>query len=208
LETTKMLPNSGLMRPAFAKLIADRREAVGAQLARILQPGASLVWEVGCGHGHFLTAYAAAHPQQLCIGVDIERDRIARAGKKRDRARLTNLHFLHSEARLFLEALPADAHVSHAFVLFPDPWPKLRHRKHRLMQPAFLTELSRHASADCVIYFRTDYFPYFEEVATAVRISPEWQLVDEPWPFEHQTVFQARAPQHHSLVARRRRASH
>lgn len=194
-------------KTGYGSVIAERREGVREELARILPADAPrFVWEVGCGHGHFLTAYATAHPDRCCIGVDIESSRIVRATKKRDRARLKNLHFIRSEARLFLEALPAGARLAAVFVLFPDPWPKARHHKHRILQPSFLEQVARWAAPDCRLCFRTDYAPYFAEARETVAASPFWEIVAEPWPFEFETVFQSRAEQHESLIARRRPA--
>ena len=178
-----------------------RRADLRAQFARILQERANFVWEVGCGHGHFLTAYAQKHPDDLCIGIDITADRIERANRKRDRARLTNLHFLRAEARIFLETLPPDAVFSSIYILFPDPWPKLRHHKNRIMQSDFLEAVARRAGEDAHLYFRTDFLPYFEAAGGVLRDHTDWLLVDEPWQFEHETVFQARAKHYSSLVA-------
>lgn len=170
-------------------------------LEQALAGASTFVWEVGCGHGHFLAAYARAHPEQPCIGVDIASDRIARAVRKRDRAQLTHLHFVQGDARVFLEALPAAATVSRVFILFPDPWPKLRHHKHRILQPAFLTRLRERVGSGSRLYFRTDFEPYFVEARATAASSPGWRLVDEPWPFECETVFQQRAERHSSFVA-------
>lgn len=195
------------LRANYSAVLAERRDSVRAQLAKILSPDrARFLWEVGCGHGHFLAAYAAAHPDTLCIGVDIESDRIARADKKRDRARLTNLHFIRAEARLFLDALPSNARITDIFILFPDPWPKLRHHKHRLLQPGFLAKVAAHAAPGCNLYFRTDHHPYYVEAVAAVQASPHWQPIEAPWPFEFETVFQSRAPRHDSLIARKHTA--
>lgn len=203
MEAEKTAP-----RERHAAVLSERRVVVRDQLANILPSGeAFLTWEVGSGHGHFLNAYAAAHRLKLCVGVDIEINRIERARKKRDRAKLHNLHFIHSEARLFLEALPIHARIAEAFILFPDPWPKLRHRKHRILQPDFLAQLAAHASPDCTLYFRTDFHSYYLEARAAVQSSPDWQLADHvDWPFEHETVFQSRAARHDSLIARKRPA--
>lgn len=191
-----------------AALLEERREGVRRQLARILPSRAArFTWEVGAGHGHFLNAYAASHPEKLCIGVDMEVNRVERADKKRDRARLANLHFIHAEARLFLESLPADARIAEVFVLFPDPWPKLRHHKHRILQPSFLAQLAAHTAPGCVLYFRTDFHPYYLEARRTLQNVPDWELEPAtPWPFEHATVFQSRAERHDSLIARRRTA--
>lgn len=185
-----------------------RRRDIRAFQAQVLPAGTRLTWEVGCGHGHFLTAYAQAHPDEICVGVDIVSDRIERALKKRDRAKLTNLHFLHAEARLFLESLPAGVTFSRLFVLFPDPWPKARHHKHRIMQPEFLADVAKYAAPEARIYFRTDFTPYYSDTKDVFNAHPNWKIVadDAPvdgelWPFEHETVFQARAEAYHSIIA-------
>ena len=104
------------------------------------------VLELGCGHGHFLTAFAAAHPDTRCIGIDVELDRIERAQRKQARARLANLHFVRAEAGLFLETLPVSARASAIYILFPDPWPKRRHHKNRLLTSLFLEGLASHSA--------------------------------------------------------------
>ena len=190
----------------YLAVIEERRAELRAQHARILPPKAHIVWEIGCGHGHFLASYAQVHPDKLCVGVDITGDRIERANRKRDRAKLTNLHFVHAEARAFLETLPAEATFSEIFVLFPDPWPKSRHHKHRIMQSNFLAALARRAGEGTRLYFRTDYQPYFAEVNELIRDCPDWASIEEPWPFEQETVFQSRATQYSSLIAKPRQS--
>jgi tRNA (guanine-N7-)-methyltransferase len=182
--------------------IIKRRSTLIDLVAQLVPPESSFVWEIGCGHGHFLAAYAAAHPTDLCIGVDISLDRIERGIRKRNRAQLGNLHFVHAEALDFLEALPTDATFSSIFILFPDPWPKRRHHKNRILQPEFLAAAAKRAGQGTRLYFRTDYEPYFRDADATIRDHPDWELTSEPWPFEQVTVFQSRAISHHSFVAR------
>lgn len=182
--------------------ISQRRNALSNTLAELIPSSAPFVWEVGCGHGHFLTAYAAAHPGELCIGVDITKDRIERGIRKRDRAKLANLHFIHAEAGVFIDSMPKNAAFSSIFVLFPDPWPKRRHHKNRVLQTDFLTSLAARTGNNTALYFRTDYEPYFREAEATIRNHADWELTSESWPFEQTTVFQNRAISHHSLVAR------
>jgi tRNA (guanine-N7-)-methyltransferase len=188
----------------YRTILSERRQVLREQVETFIPPGATFVWEIGSGHGHFLTAYAQAHPTKLCAGIDIVGERVERALRKRDRARLANLSFFRAEARLFLQTLPAGAKFADIFVLFPDPWPKLRHHKHRIMQPAFLASIADHATPDCRLHFRTDFAPYFEDTLEVVRAHPKWELAADPWPFEFATVFQRRAPSFQSLVARLR----
>ncbi len=200
---------NGSSKPAlaYADVIRARSRALEDQLQTVLAKPAPIVWEVGCGHGHFLTAYAKANPEQTCIGIDIASDRIERANRKRDRNRLPNLHFIRAEAGLFLATLPDTVRFARVFVLFPDPWPKSRHRKHRLLQAAFLEKLARRAGDGGRFYFRTDFRPYFDDTVELFHSDPHWELADEPWAFEYATVFQERAERHDSLVAKPRAAS-
>ncbi len=188
--------------PTYVSILEQRRHALRAELDAFLPADDGLTLEVGCGHGHFLTAYAAQHRDRVCVGIDLIAERIGRAQRKRDRAKLPNLHFIQAEARLFLEVLPGTARLDAVFVLFPDPWPKLRHNKHRIIQSGFLVALAEHAKPGCPLYFRTDFTPYFEAAREVITSDPAWRLSDEPWPFEFATVFQQRADSYHSLIAR------
>jgi tRNA (guanine-N7-)-methyltransferase len=188
----------------FLSTMDERRAALQRSLAPIASSSTDLVCEFGSGHGHFLVAYAQANPSAVCVGVDIDPDRVARAHRKQARAKLGHLHFLQADAGLFLDVLPAGIVFSRVFILFPDPWPKKRHHKHRLIQTAFLHELRRRATDHTRVYFRTDHAHYFESAQAVFAQHPAWQLVDEPWPFEHETVFQSRAESYRSLVAQPR----
>jgi len=197
------------LRPAriaeHASRIAERRDVLRKVLFKIVPPASRLVWEIGSGHGHFLVAYAAAHPRELCIGIDIASDRIARASRKRERARLGNLHFVRADADDFLAVMPRTAQFAAIFMLFPDPWPKRRHTKKRIMKPEFLEATAAAAAKGAALYFRTDHEPYFRETSAAVRAHPDWEASDTAaWPFDEPTVFQARAERYFSLVATRR----
>jgi tRNA (guanine-N7-)-methyltransferase len=190
-----------------AKFIAhrdERRSALQSQLATLLADRPQLTLEIGSGHGHFLTAYAAAHPAEFCVGIDIIGERVERAVRKRDRARLQNLVFIAAEAEEFVAALPSGTPLEHVFILFPDPWPKRRHHKKRILQPAFLAMLAARAAPGARLYFRTDAMDYFAAAQHVVREHPNWQPSCAAWPFDHQTVFQSRATAFGSLVAERR----
>jgi tRNA (guanine-N7-)-methyltransferase len=173
-------------------------------LAETLPGKPPLTLEIGCGHGHYLTGYATAHPEAFCIGIDLLNDRILRAGRKRDRARLTNLIFLQAEAREFLDALPPDATLADVLILFPDPWPKRRHHKNRILQPDFLAALANKCAPSARLCFRTDYAPYHTHAHRAVAAHSDWKHDPSAvWPFELETVFQSRADAYQSLIARR-----
>jgi len=188
--------------PAFVEIITQRRSELRAELGVILPEQRPIVLEIGCGHGHFLARYSAEHPAKLCIGVDLRSDRIDRALRKAERARLPNCHFLRTEALEFIHALPPGVTFEEIWVLFPDPWPKKRHHKNRLLQPDFFEAVAAKSPVGTRLYFRTDFAEYFENVAAFLPSLATWQPAETPtWPMEHETVFQARADGYQSLVA-------
>jgi tRNA (guanine-N7-)-methyltransferase len=186
------------------KLIAERRENLRRDLVEVIGSFRRFVWEVGSGHGHFLSAYAAVHPDELCVGVDISADRVARANRKRERSRLENLHFILADADDFLNAMPQRALIAEIFLLFPDPWPKRRHHKNRVLNPGFLAAVAARAEKGSSLYFRTDHDEYFQQATAIVRAHPAWkESAGAALPFEEPTVFQKRAERHFTLVAKR-----
>jgi tRNA (guanine-N7-)-methyltransferase len=184
-----------------AAQVAARREALKGVVTEIIDRGQPFVFEVGCGNGHFLTAYAQAHPDQLCVGVDLSKDRIERSEKKRQRLGQGNVFFVRAEAADFLAVLPASARFSAIYLLFSDPWPKRRHHKNRLLQEKFLRAVAQHSEGGVPFYFRTDHTDYFEAAAKEFTAESGWTIAPQPWGFEQVTLFQVRAPAYHSLVA-------
>ncbi len=191
----------------YRTLQQQRLEAARAALAPLAETHRELTLEIGCGHGHFLTAYAKAHPSEFCVGLDLLRDRIERARRKSERAGLTNIAWLHTEATLALSALPDAARLRRILILFPDPWPKRRHWKNRIVQLPFLNELAEHTTPGTALCFRTDHAPYHDWTLAHLEAHPCWRVAPTaPWPFEEITVFQSRAPAYQSLVALRTEA--
>ncbi|MEN9840725.1 MAG: hypothetical protein RL376_525 [Verrucomicrobiota bacterium] len=183
----------------YDSLRDQRLAALRAGFFPRLPAGEPLTLELGCGHGHYLNAYAAAHPQEFCVGLDLIADRIARAERKANRARLANLAFVQAEAALFLGALaeqPVPVRLRRVFVLFSDPWPKRRHWKHRVVQPGLLDLLGKLTEPGAAFHFRTDHPEYFTFARQVVAEHALWQLAEEDaaaWPFEYVSVFEERA---------------
>ncbi len=181
----------------------ERVRAIREQFVA-LGPPKRFTLEIGSGHGHFLNAYARAAEDRFCLGIDIVLDRLDRSERKRARAALSNVAFLRAEASEFLVALPEDFSIQEAFILFPDPWPKRRHHKNRLMRPEFLHALAERCVPGAPLYFRTDHSEYFSAAQEVLSAHPRWRPAPTmKWPFELETVFQARATAFHSLIATR-----
>jgi tRNA (guanine-N7-)-methyltransferase len=163
---------------------------------------ARLTLEIGCGHGHYLTAYAQQHPDAVCLGIDLMTRRIEKACLKRDKRHLENLHFLKAEVTELLEAWPNDLRVERFFLLFPDPWPKKRHIKNRILQPDFLDQIGKIAIPGAPLHFRTDHPGNFEWGREVISAHPDWRIEpDAEWPFENPSFFQELFGNYQSLTA-------
>lgn len=190
-------------KPAFVRHVTARLERLRADLAAAIPASTKVfVLEIGCGHGHFLTSYAALHPEKFCLGIDIIGNRLERANRKCARAGLKNLHFLAAEADELLRCLPETTRCTEVFLLFPDPWPKKRHHKNRLVRPDFMARLADRMAPEGRFHFRTDHTEYFAAGRGVMAEHPRWQVRDDlVWPFEEPTVFQLKAPSFESLIA-------
>jgi len=188
---------------AYLVRVKERLNALRTTLNAGFPPGIrEITWEIGSGHGHFLTKFAELNPDRLCVGIDLLGDRLRKAEKKQAVAAVSNLKFIKAEAEEFLRCLPVGIKIQDVLILFPDPWPKKRHHKNRLIQSTFLDALAPRMISGGRLYFRTDHKPYLEWARELLSTRPNWVLLpNAPWILEEQTVFQARAPSFGSLVA-------
>jgi tRNA (guanine-N7-)-methyltransferase len=183
---------------------AARKADLSAALTTDLDGVESILFEPGCGHGHWLTGYAETHPGVVCVGVDLISWRIRKAQTKRDKRGLRNLYFYKADLREFLEVLPSRIRFEQTVMLFPDPWPKARHHRRRMVQTAFLDELARRTETGGTFCFRSDDRPYYEWTLEHLQAHPDWALdQDATWPHEQETYFQELMEGYHSAIARR-----
>jgi len=132
-----------------------------------LPPGILVELDLGCGKGGFTCAVAARYPDRLILGADIMLGRLRRLSRKAAAARLANLRILRVEAWWLVGRLLPDAALSRIHLLCPDPWPKTRHRRHRLLTAEFAGQLRRVLAAGGVFHFASDDAEYR---ATAERV--------------------------------------
>lgn len=199
------LEDEAQLSPGHRKALETRQARIAAhreQLSEWFAPGTRLTLEVGCGHGHYLTAFAEAHPDEACLGVDLVTRRIDKARAKRDKRALHRLHFLKADAWECLEALPETVVLRRIFVLFPDPWPKSRHEKNRLLQHSLLNQLARRAEPGAHLHFRTDHVALSEWAMEQMETHPQWRVdATADWPFESGSFFQDLLGTYRSVTA-------
>ena len=182
----------------------ERMEALRQRLERDLDGVQSIFFEAGCGHGHWLTDYASLHPESVCVGIDLINKRIRKCRDKGLNRGLKNCFFYQTDLFEFLDVLPKSIHFSAVLMLFPDPWPKARHHRRRMVQTVFLDQLAARVSQHGRFYFRTDNLAYYEWTCEKLQQHSSWALdAALDWPHETVTYFQNLMGNYYSLQAHR-----
>ncbi|MEA2711093.1 MAG: tRNA (guanine-N7-)-methyltransferase [Phycisphaerales bacterium] len=135
--------------------------------------------EIGMGKGTFLTEQAKARPDVNFFGIEWARWFWRYASDRMRRNGCTNARTVRAEASFFLqEFVPADS-LAVLHIYFPDPWPKERHKKRRLIQPKFLPVIHRVLAPGARLQIVTDHQGYWEEnIEPAVRAAAGFTVVD------------------------------
>lgn len=174
------------MTRAQARALADAATAFVVDDITPL-PGAHLGIEIGFGMGHGLLHWAAQSPQWQLYGIELYQPGIGALLNGLVKAQLTNVRILEAPAQLALhnlltrrEGFGAEARIiDEVRIQFPDPWPKKRHHKRRLIQADFLALLAQVVKPDGVVKLATDWQPYADWMrehfgaSTRFRISHE-----------------------------------
>lgn len=135
--------------------------------------------EIGYGGGEHLARQAAEHPGTGFIGCEVFSGGIAKLLQAVDAEGLTNVRLFTDDALKLLLQLP-DACLDEAFLLYPDPWPKLRHHKRRFVSPTTLGELARVLRPGAFLNFATDIEDYANWTLAHVLREPRLQFAAGP----------------------------
>ena len=138
--------------------------------------------ELGCGDASFLVEYARQNPDRNFIGVERLLGRIAKLDRKGRRIGLANLRGVRIESTYFLRYLLPPHSVSALHIYFPDPWPKKRHHKNRMINDDFPAFARRALVPGGTIYLRTDDADYFTRMTEVFSGRADFREVETPAP--------------------------
>ncbi len=136
------------------------------------EAGRSLVCEIGCGTGTSTLAMAQAEPEVDVIAVEVYRRGLAQLLSGIDREGVGNIRLIRGDGVDVLEHLIAPGSLTGVRVFFPDPWPKSRHHKRRLLQPATMALIADRLRPGGVLHAATDHAGYAEQIAEAGDAEP------------------------------------
>jgi tRNA (guanine-N7-)-methyltransferase len=148
-----------------------------AELFPKLQP---LEIELGCGDGSFLVNYAELNPERNFVGIERLAGRIRKLDRKGRRKGLSNIRGIRIESAYFLAYLLPPRSASALHIYFPDPWPKRKHRKNRLINERFPLIAQRSLEPGGTVYLRTDDRDYFEQMLSVFGSSKDFEPTDTP----------------------------
>jgi tRNA (guanine-N7-)-methyltransferase len=176
LKTRTIKPRQAAL---METLLPGLRPPAGPFDPRALMPGAAQVWlEIGFGGGEHMAAQAGLNPDALIIGAEPFQNGVASALRHIDEAHLTNVRILDGDARELMTRLP-DAGLDRAFVLFPDPWPKTRHHKRRVIQADSVAELARLVKPGGSLRFASDVAHYVDWALALFLADPAFRWTAE-----------------------------
>jgi tRNA (guanine-N7-)-methyltransferase len=146
--------------------------AHGALLREIFGREAPVVMEIGFGNGEHLLARAQAEPDKDFLGVEVHRPGVGRVLNHAAAAGLRNLRVAcHDAVEVLRDWLPERA-LAEILVYFPDPWPKKRHHKRRLVSPAFATLAASRLVPGGLLKLATDWAHYAEQMRAVLDAEP------------------------------------
>jgi tRNA (guanine-N7-)-methyltransferase len=135
-----------------------------------------IVLDIGCGNGEYLAYQAKNNKNKFFIGFELQYKEVYRAAKKIKDSNLDNCIVLREDAKLIPEMLKKNS-VSYVNILFPDPWPKQRQKKHRLIKKTYLEKFIPIMKKNSFIKIKTDDDDYFLQIFNSFNFFTETKII-------------------------------
>jgi tRNA (guanine-N7-)-methyltransferase len=163
--------------------------------------------DLGCGDGSFLVGSADSNPEHDFLGIERLAGRVRRACRNIERSRVTNARVLRVESFYAVQHLLPPASVEVFHLLFPDPWPKRRHWRRRVVTSDFLAAIHRALVPQGSVRIATDQMDYFQEIERLVSQFARFAISPDPEVGSALSTFEKRFRQCdlaiHQLVLRK-----
>ena len=185
LACDELLPVYGV---PYAKRLLD--------FAQLFDRRAPTILEIGFGMGETTTRIAAQHPQNNFIGIEVHSPGVGSVLKQIAEQQLKNVRVIQHDAVEVVRDMIAPESLRGIHVFFPDPWPKKRHHKRRLLQPEFVTALSKRLEPHGYLHVATDWQEYAEHILEVLSAEASLENTAERYaprpPYRPQTKFETR----------------
>ncbi len=142
-----------------------------------------VVLDIGFGRGELLIELASAQQDTAFMGVEISRKRVEKVARRIARVELKNVRVMHSTAEHVVERVLPVKSLAECWINCPDPWPKKRHFKRRLIQSEFIERLRQRMVPQAVLHLATDHPGYAEWMHDVMSKAPGWENLHAPAPW-------------------------
>ena len=173
--------------PRYGIPFADRPLDFGALFGR----AAPVVLEIGSGMGETTAAIAASRPDTDFIAIEVHGPGVGSLLKRAEAEKLGNLRVIRHDAVAVLETMIPDGALAGIHLFFPDPWPKKRHHKRRLVQPGFAALAARKLAPGGILHAATDWPDYALQMDEVLGAEPRLERAG-PAPARPVTKFERR----------------
>lgn len=174
-------------KPRRGRYSTQMREGLEHGTARIeldalpsldaLFDGAPVILEIGFGLGEATLAQAQAHPDHGILAIDVHTPGVGRLLAELDARGITNVRVIEGDALELLHDRLPDASLAGIRVFFPDPWPKARHHKRRIIVPSNLAMMARVLRPGGFLHFATDWQQYADAARETIAANPAFRLL-------------------------------
>lgn len=144
-----------------------------------------VVLEIGFGRADLILELARSQPERCFLGVEVSRKRVEKSARRVTGAGLTNVKLVHAPAEYLLERVLPEASIAECWINCPDPWPKKRHHRRRLVTGEFVRRLSRVLQADAVLHISTDHRGYAAWIHEVLSKAVGFRSLHAPAPMSH-----------------------
>jgi tRNA (guanine-N7-)-methyltransferase len=183
----------GRTTPAQKRALAELYPKYGIPFSDLkLSSPRELVLEIGSGMGETTVAIAKAHPDIDFVAVEVHGPGVGSLLNAIEREKLRNLRVMRHDALDVLEHMVADESLAAIHLFFPDPWPKKRHHKRRLVQPAFAALVARKLKEGGVLHAATDWPDYAEHMQAVLSREPLLEAAAAGFTARPTTKFESR----------------
>ena len=180
-----LLPCYGI---PYSPQVLDLKQIFGRDAAKVL--------EIGFGMGETTAAIAARHPERDYLGIEVHTPGVGSLLKAIAQQGLKNVRVIQHDAVEVLHDMLAPSSLDAVHIFFPDPWPKKRHHKRRLIQPEFTALLASHMKPCSYLHISTDWQEYAEQILDVLKREPQLENTAQdyaPRPdYRPQTKFEKR----------------
>ena len=179
----------GRTTPAQQRAVETLLPVYGIPFPEKIESKRPLVLEIGSGMGETTVEIAKAHPETDFVAVEVHGPGVGSLLNRIHRDKIPNLRVVRHDAVEVLERMVADRSLAAVHLFFPDPWPKKRHHKRRLVQASFVALLQRKLAPEGIVHAATDWPDYAAWIEAAFA---GWKKANRGFAARPTTKFEAR----------------